>query len=107
MVISQELKSITEAIAQAVQVEQIYLFGSHVYGTPNINSDYDLYIVIADDSLRPLEATRKVRRAISTVNRKTPVDVIADYRSRFEQRKQLNTLERKVSNEGVMLYERV
>ena len=90
-----------------MQVEQIYLFGSHAYGTPNTDSDYDLYIVIADDSLRPLEAARKARRAISTVNRKTPVDVIADYRSRFEQRKKLNTLERKVSNEGVVLYERV
>ena len=106
MALSQEIINIAEAIRQAVPAERIYLFGSHAYGTPDKDSDYDLFVVIPDGELRPLEAAQKARRALSTINRVTPVDILADYRSRFDERKLLNTLERKVWNEGVLLYER-
>jgi predicted nucleotidyltransferase len=103
---NQELRNITEAIMQVIPAERIYLFGSHAYGTPDEESDYDLFVVIPDGGLRPLEAAQKARRALSTVNRRTPVDILADYRSRFDERKQFNTLERKIWNEGMVLYER-
>ena len=106
MALSQEIINITEAIKQAVPAERIYLFGSHAYGSPNDDSDYDFFVVIPDGGLRPLEAAQKARRALSAIDRKTPVDILADYQSRFEKRKHLNTLERKVWNEGMVVYER-
>ena len=106
MAINQEILNITEAIKQAVPTERIYLFGSYAYGTPNADSDYDFFVVIPDGVLRPIDAMKQARRSLSQFDRKTPVDILADYRSRFDQRKQMNTLERKIANEGVVLYER-
>lgn len=100
-----EIQSITEAIKSAVPAQRIYLFGSYAYGTPNQDSDYDFFIIIPDGDLRPIDAAQQARRSLCHVNRKTPVDILADYSSRFEQRRKMNTLERKVANEGVVLYE--
>ncbi|MDR3110323.1 MAG: nucleotidyltransferase domain-containing protein, partial [Planctomycetaceae bacterium] len=37
--IADELETIKNIIVQTVPVEQIYLFGSYAYGTPNEDSD--------------------------------------------------------------------
>ena len=97
---------INEAIKAAIPVEKIYLFGSYAYGTPDKDSDFDFFIVLPDGGLKPLEAIRQARFAIIPLNRETPVDILADYESRFEQRSKLNTLERKILNDGMLLYER-
>lgn len=101
-----EVMEISEAIKSAVQAERIYLFGSYAYGTPDEESDLDFFIVIPDSGMKPLEAIRKARFALIPLNRKASVDILADYRNRFDQRSKLNTLERKIANEGVLLYER-
>jgi predicted nucleotidyltransferase len=106
MKMNQEIIDITEAIKQAVPAEKIYLFGSFAYGTPGEHSDYDFYIVIPDDGLRPLEAMQRARKSLSQVKRQTAVDILADYNSRFDDRRRFNTMERRVANEGVVLYER-
>ena len=106
MTINQEIQNIAEAIRQSVAAERIYLFGSHARGITDENSDYDFYVVLPDDGLRPLEAVQKARRSLSALNRVTPVDILADYRGRFNDRARFNTLERRIANEGVVLYER-
>jgi len=103
---NQEIIAITEAIKSAVPAERIYLFGSHARGTPTENSDYDFFILISDDGMKPLDAMREARFSMIPLKRKTPVDILADYKTRFEQRSKLNTFERIVANEGVVLYER-
>ena len=107
MEVNQEIMNIADAIKQEVPVERIYLFGSHSSGIANEDSDYDFFILVPDDGMRPLEAAFKARRVLSKIKRKTPIDILTDYRSRFEERRKLNTLERKVWNEGVVLYERI
>ena len=106
MEVNQEILNIAEAIKQAVPAERIYLFGSYAYGTPNEHSDYDFFMVIPDDGIKPLDAMKQARRSLRSINRKTPVDILADYQSRFSQRSQMNTLERKIAKEGMLLYER-
>ena len=105
-VLNSALTEICEAIRSAVKADRIYLFGSHAYGTPNEDSDLDFFIVIPDEGIKPLEAIRQVRFALIPLKRKTSVDILADYRSRFDQRSKLNTLERTIANEGVLLYVR-
>jgi len=105
MVPNQEISNIVEAIRNAIPVEKIYLFGSFAYGKPNENSDYDFFVVIPDNGLRPLEAMQKARKALIPLNRQKAVDILADYNTRFYDRKEYNTLERKIFNEGVVLYE--
>ena len=104
MAVNQEIRQIAETIRQAVPAERIYLFGSYAYGQPNKDSDYDFFVVIPDGSMRPLEAMRTIRRALLHWDRIIPMDFLADYKSNFEKRKQLNTLERKIDREGVLLY---
>jgi len=104
--VNQEILNITEVIKQAVPAEKIYLFGSYAYGEPNEDSDYDFFLVIPDGNMRPLDAMQQARRSLSQLERTTPVDILADYRSRFDQRKEMNSLERKVANQGMVLYER-
>ena len=59
--------------------EKIILFGSHAYGTPYKGSDYDFFVVLEDDSKKPILALQKIYRT---------------------------TIERKIANDGVILYER-
>jgi uncharacterized protein len=102
-VIQLELDIIKTIILNTVPVNEIYLFGSYAYGEPNRDSDFDIYVVIPDDSMRPLKAMQKIRFALySEVKR--PVDIIVGEQSRFEQRKLLPTIERKIAREGVILY---
>lgn len=102
---SKELQSICQVIDETVNAEQIYLFGSHAYGTPRDDSDYDIYVVIPDCQERAIDVAVSLRRALSAVQRK-PLDVIVSHKSRFQQRRQGPTLERKIAREGVLLYER-
>ena len=103
----EDIREMTELIKEAVPVERIYLFGSYAYGEPNENSDYDLFLVIPDQGMRAIDAAMEARVSLCRMkNRRMPVDLLADYKSRFTQRSRLNTMERKIHNDGVVLYER-
>lgn len=103
VVVSKELESIKQAILDTVNVNEIYLFGSRAYGTPHEDSDFDIYVVIPDDSIRPIEAMQKIGSAISQKNIRA-VDILVGKESIFNQRKQLPTIERIVFRDGVKLF---
>ena len=103
---NQEILDITKAIKEAIPIERIYLFGSHAYGAPGNESDYDFFVVIPDDGgIRPIDAIQKAHRALISLEHTTPVDILADYKSNFDSRKQYNTLEKKIFSEGMVIYE--
>jgi len=102
-----DIREITELIKEAVPVERIYLFGSYAYGEPNEDSDYDFFVVIPDGGMRAIDAAFQARRSFSKLGyQRKPIDLLADYKTRFNERSRLNTMERKIYNDGVMLYER-
>lgn len=98
-----QLEKIKQTIINKVETKAIYLFGSYAYGTPREDSDFDLYIVIPDDSIRPLEAAQIINNAIYEEQRK-PVDILVGRASDFRRRSQLPTIERTIARDGVMLY---
>jgi len=106
MVITDEITKIKNALIDALPIERLYLFGSHAYGEPTEDSDYDFYVLISNDGIKPLDAKIKARRSLSEIDRSRDTDILADYQDRFEERSKYNTLERKIANEGVVLYER-
>ena len=81
------------------------MFGSHAYGTPNEDSDYDIYIVIPNNSIRPIDAIGKAHLPMRGTGLK-PVEFLAGTVEIFERRSKLSTLERKIAQEGIVLYER-
>jgi len=102
--IQQNLSEISKIIAETVPVESIYLFGSYAYGTPNKDSDLDLYVVFKDElPMRELDAITAIRIAIDSIKNKH-VDILGLKQNRFHDRKQYATLERKIVREGIKLY---
>ena len=100
-----ELSNICRIIDDTIETEKVYLFGSHAYGTPTQDSDYDLCVVIPDNAMRQVDAVKKIRKALFTVQT-TPLDVIVYHADAFERRSKEISLERKIMREGVLLYER-
>ena len=106
MILGDEIQTIANRIIDAVPVEKLYLFGSYANGTSNENSDYDFYMVIPNDGIRPIDAINKAYLAMRGLKRK-PVDILAGTMEVFSRRVEGITLERKIAREGVVLYERV
>jgi len=106
--ISDDIIAIKDNILDTVgeTCEKIILFGSHAYGTPREGSDYDFFVVLKDDTEKPILIIQKIYRSLAERPMLTPVDVLANYKSRFEWRSTQPTIERRIANEGIVLYER-
>jgi predicted nucleotidyltransferase len=100
---NKELETIKQSILDTINANEIYLFGSYAYGMPHKDSDFDIYVVIPDDSMRPIEAMQKIGHAISRKNIRS-VDILVGRESVFNQRKQLPTIERMIFRDGVKLF---
>jgi len=104
--INEDILSIKDKILASVNCRKIILFGSYAYGTPRPDSDYDFYVVLDDDAENPIRVTQKINRTLAQSRMPIPVDVLANYRTRFEERSKLLTMEHKIAAEGVVLYDR-
>jgi len=100
-----EISIVKDAIINAVPVEKLFLFGSYVNGTQHGHSDYDFYIVVPNDSIRPIDAIGNAQLAMRGMNIK-PVDILAGTVDIFNRRSKQMTIERKIADEGVLIYER-
>ena len=88
------------------ECEKIILFGSYAYGTPHKDSDYDFYVVLKDSAENQILVMQKIYEHMCDTNY-IPVDVIANYKSRFEWRSTQPTLERTIKKRGMVIYERL
>jgi hypothetical protein len=61
--------------------------------------------VLKDGTENPIRVMQKIHEYMCDTHL-IPVDVIAQYKTRFEWKSKQTTMERKITNEGVMLYER-
>jgi predicted nucleotidyltransferase len=106
--VNDEIIAIKDSILDTVgeTCEKIILFGSHAYGTPRDESDYDFFVVLKDDSEKPILVLQKIYRNLARRPMLIPVDVLANYKSHFEWRSTQPTMERRIANDGVILYER-
>jgi predicted nucleotidyltransferase len=98
-----EIKEIQDIILSTVSALQIYLFGSHAKGKQRVDSDYDFYVVVPDDAMRPLDATRKISMALRSA-RKMPVDMLVGNESKFNKYKNVYSIEKEVVSNGMKLY---
>jgi predicted nucleotidyltransferase len=105
--ISEDIIKIKNKILAAVgsDCEKIILFGSYAYGVPKEDSDYDFYIVLKDGTEKPIMALQNIYGYLAGPDYK-PVDLFANYKSRFEWRSAQPTIEQTIANKGIVLYER-
>jgi predicted nucleotidyltransferase len=102
-----EIPKIKDMILETLgdSCEKIILFGSYAYGTPREESDIDIYVVLKDGSKNPWLALEDIYCALGD-HKFYEVDVLANYKSRFDWRITGPTMERTVSNKGIVLYAR-
>lgn len=98
-----KLAEILGRLVAAYRPERIYLFGSKARGDDGPDSDYDLLVIVADDS--PPDRTR-ARLAYEVLwGTGTAADVVVQTRSQFEGRRHVATsLPATVLREGQLLY---
>lgn len=102
--VNQDIDNIKKIILQTVPCEQIYLFGSHAYGVPSEDSDYDFFVVVPDSGKKPNDAADDIYHALYKKTNKKSVDVLVKTYTDFEHRKILPTLERTVYQKGIVLH---
>jgi len=101
--IKQEIDKYIAVISALSGVLQIYLFGSHAYGEPEEFSDIDLMIIV-EDNLDPLKTTVKINHKL-VGERTTPLDIIVNRKKDFSKAANENTIQKYISDNGVLLYE--
>ena len=103
--VQKQIKDIVDKIASSFPADEIILFGSYAYGIPDNSSDIDLCIITSENRKRKIEIIKEIRKAIVSIIY-IPVDLLIYERQDFYERASLNTtLEFKIKNEGVKLYE--
>ena len=102
--IKEDLELIKESVLANVQAEAIYLFGSHVYGTPNKDSDIDIYVVVPNDTENMAKLYGAILGSISSKKKFVLVDLQTEYSGVFHRRKNAPTLERTIAQKGMILY---
>ena len=102
--IQKELDLIKDTIINTVPTEAIYLFGSYAYGSPNQESDLDIYVVIPDIvQTHPLDVGIAIRKNLR-YKKSMAIDLLVGKSSVFNRRKQSLTLENTIAEEGLMIY---
>ena len=100
----QEIEELKEQFINQLTPLRIYLFGSFANETYTEESDFDFYIIV-DDKIKNLkDLTTQAYRSIRKIKNR-PVDIIIGTESRFEDRKNIPSVENEVLKKGVLLYE--
>jgi predicted nucleotidyltransferase len=100
--IRNDLELFKEKILKIVPVEAIYLFGSYAYGTPNDESDLDIFLVVPDDITDLSELYADIR--LLWRKNSVPIDLLISRSSVFNRRMNGATLEKMVAQKGTLLY---
>ncbi len=99
------LEEMTSKLVKEFQPEQVILFGSHAWGTPDRSSDVDLMVIVEQSELSDYERAVLALAVLKDVD--VPKDVIVKTRAEFDFFRDVRaSLEHKVARRGKVLYER-
>jgi predicted nucleotidyltransferase len=101
--IQNQIDLVKESVLQTVPAEAIYLFGSYADGTPTVNSDLDIYVVVPDDTVDLTERYADIQ-ALLWKKKTVPLDLLIGRSCVFNRRKNNQTLERHIAQKGTMIY---
>ena len=97
------LKETVDRLKTEFQPEEIYLFGSHAWGTPNEDSDVDLMVIVPSSNERPIRRDQRAQKCLGRLA--VPADVLVRTRGEVNRYKHLRaSLFHQVLNQGRKLY---
>jgi len=98
------LERAVKALVEAIDPEQIILFGSAARGEFGADSDLD-FLVVMDEARFSRETRIRAREALFDLE--VPKDIMYTFPDRYQARKHLiGTIEEPAHREGRVLYER-
>lgn len=98
-----EINELKNSFIESLSPVRIYLFGSFAEGNETEDSDFDFYIVVNDSEKNIADLTTKAYRSIRRIKQR-PVDILIGTQGRFEERKNIPSVENEVDQKGVLLY---
>jgi len=103
--ISDKLEIIKNAILDKIQAKYIYLFGSYAYGSPNKDSDIDIYVVIPDEFNEDIVFT--MGKIVSYLRKQDvfKIDLFLVRESKFLDYKEYSSFEKTICEKGILVYE--
>lgn len=100
---SHVLQDIVRRLAAEFDPEQIYLFGSHAWGTPTEDSDVDLMVIVSESTERPTARATRGYRAVRGLM--VPMDILVKTRGEIEGLAAISgTLVADILTKGKLLY---
>ena len=97
------LNETVERLKTEFQPEEIYLFGSHAWGTPNEDSDVDIMVIVPSSDERPIRRDQRAQKCLGRLA--VPADVLVRTRGEVNRYKHLRaSLFHQVLNQGRKLY---
>jgi predicted nucleotidyltransferase len=58
------LREVVERLKTEFQPEEIFLFGSHAWGTPTEDSDVDLMVIVGESSEKAVQRAQRAHRCL-------------------------------------------
>ena len=97
------LEDAVERLKAEFQPEEIYLFGSHAWGTPTDDSDVDLMVIVHDSDERNIQRMQRAHRCLGDLAMSK--DVLVPTRAQVDRYKHLRaSLFHQVLARGRKLY---
>ena len=97
------LEKAVERLKAEFQPEEIFLFGSHAWGTPTDDSDIDLMVIVRHSDERPIRRDQRAQRCLGRLL--VSADVLVRTRSEVERvQNVLGSLTRDVLRNGRKVY---
>ncbi len=85
------------------QPEEIYLFGSHAWGTPNDDSDVDLMVIVSQSDERSIKRMQRAHRCLGNMG--FSKDVFVQTREFFDRYKNVRaSIQHQIFHRGRKLY---
>jgi predicted nucleotidyltransferase len=103
MDLQNEIELIKESILKTVSAEAIYLFGSYADGTPDDESDIDIYVVVPDGTEDLPELQADIRDLLWG-KKSVSLDLLMGHSGNFNRRKNGPTFERMIAQKGSLIY---
>ncbi len=97
------LQTATRRLVAEFQPEEIYLFGSHAWGTPDQDSDIDLMVIVPQSDERPIRRDQRAQRCLGRLP--VSADVLVRTRHEVNRVRELpGSLTREVLQRGRKIY---
>jgi uncharacterized protein len=102
--IEQLILDVTNRLVQEFNPETIFLFGSHIWGIPNADSDLDLLVIVSHSEISSSKRSTLAYRCLRDIP--YPLDILVKTREEVEKFAQIpQSLEHQILYKGKCLYE--